>query len=65
MSFRRRLSQEVGQIAWAKHDTRFYYSGMAQAMILDRLMPGWKSGAFAQDVWLEDLVAEGVRGPGP
>jgi len=60
--FRRRLSQEVGQIAWAKDDTRFYYSGMAQAMILDRLMPGWKSRAFVQDVWLEDLVAEAVRG---
>jgi hypothetical protein len=62
---RRRLSREVGQIAWAKEDTRFYYSGMAQAMILDRLMPGWKSRAFAQDVWLEDLVAEAVRGPVP
>jgi len=61
--FRRRLSQEVGQIAWAKEDTRFYYSGMAQAMILDRLMPGWKCRAFVQDVWLEDLVAEAVRGP--
>ena len=63
--FRRRRSQEVGQIAWAKEDTRFYYSGMAQALILDRLMPGWKSRAFAQDVWLEDLVAEAVRGPVP
>ena len=62
---RRRLSREVGQIAWAKGDTRFYYSGMAQALVLDRLMPGWKNRAFAQDVWLEDLVAEGVRGPGP
>lgn len=63
--FRRRRSQEVGQIAWAKEDTRFYYSGMAQALILDRLMPGWKSRAFAPDVWLEDLVAEAVRGPVP
>jgi len=62
---RRRLSREVGQIAWAKGDTRFYYSGMAQALILDRLMPGWKNRAFAQDVRLEDLVAEAVRGPGP
>jgi hypothetical protein len=63
--FRRRLSREVGQIAWAKDDTRFYYSGMAQAMILDRLTPGWKSRAFVQGVWLEDLVAEAVRGPVP
>jgi hypothetical protein len=38
---------------------------MAQALILDRLMPGWKSRAFAPDVWLEDLVAEAVRGPVP
>jgi hypothetical protein len=63
--FRRRYSREVGQIAWAKGDTRFYYSGMAQALILDRLMPGWKHRAFAQDVWLEDLVAEAVRGAVP
>jgi hypothetical protein len=63
--FRRRLSREVGQIAWAKEDTRFYYSGMAQAMILDRLMPGWKSRALAREVWLEDLVAEAVRPPAP
>ncbi len=63
--FQGRLSREVGQIAWAKEDTRFYYSGMAQAMILDRLMPGWKSRAFVQDVWLEDLVAEAVRVPVP
>ena len=63
--FRRRRSQEVGQIAWAREDTRFYYSGMAQAMVLDRLMPGWKSRAFVQDVWLEDLLAEAVREPEP
>jgi hypothetical protein len=62
--FGRRWSQEVAQMAWAKGDGRFYYSGFAQAVILDRLMPGWKSRALADGVWLEDLVTEAVRSPG-
>lgn len=41
-------------------DGRFYYSGRAQAVILDRLLPGWQARAFDQDVWLEDLLPEAV-----
>ena len=41
-------------------DVRFYYSGMAQAFLLDRLMPGWKDRALSDDVWLEDLLADAV-----
>ncbi|MBN1372582.1 MAG: hypothetical protein JW987_11645 [Anaerolineaceae bacterium] len=42
-------------------DTRFYYTGMAQGELLDRLMPDWKSRLFAEGVWLEDLLAEVLR----
>jgi hypothetical protein len=37
-------------------ETRFYYSGWAQAVLLDRLAPGWKAGAMEAGVWLEGLV---------
>jgi hypothetical protein len=63
-SFPRRWSQEIAQMkrqAGREGETRFYYTGMAQAMLLDRLLPGWKSRAFSQDVWLEALLAEAVE----
>ncbi len=37
-------------------ETRFYYSGLAQAMLLDRLLPGWKEEAFKPGVTLETLL---------
>ncbi|MFO7624532.1 MAG: hypothetical protein R6V73_09280 [Anaerolineales bacterium] len=37
-------------------DGRFYYSGMAQAMLLDELLPGWKEQALREGVFLEDLL---------
>ncbi len=43
-------------------DTRFYYTGMAQARLLDRLLPGWKDRVMGPGVWLEDLLAEAVGG---
>ena len=41
-------------------DGRFYYSGYAQAVLLDQIDPSWKARAFAPDVFLEDLLAEAV-----
>jgi hypothetical protein len=38
-----------------------YYTGMAQALLLDRLSPGWKDRAFEQGVWVEDLLRQAVR----
>jgi hypothetical protein len=38
-----------------KGDGRFYYTGMAQAFLLDRLMPSWKLQAFEENIWLNDL----------
>lgn len=50
----RRMADDVG-------DGRFYYSGMAQAVLLDRLAPGWKERLFDDGVWLEDLLAQAVQ----
>jgi hypothetical protein len=38
-------------------ETRFYYTGWAQAVLLDRLAPGWKAQALGAEVWLDALVA--------
>lgn len=42
-------------------DGRFYYSGMAQAFLLDELMPDWKGKIMSGGVWLETLLAEAVQ----
>lgn len=63
-TFDRRWSQEIDQMkrmAGDEGDGRFYYSGMAQAVLLDRLMPGWKSEALDDGVFLEDLLAQSVQ----
>lgn len=39
-------------------ETMFYYSGWAQAELLDRLYPDWKSRAFEPGTYLDDLLAE-------
>lgn len=54
---------QIGRMAGDEGDGRFYYSGMAQAVLLDRLMPGWKARAFDEGVWLEDLLAETLDNP--
>jgi hypothetical protein len=56
-----RWSLEIGQMkrqADQEGDTRFYYTGMAQAALLDRLAPGWKEQAMEEGAWLEDLLAQ-------
>jgi hypothetical protein len=45
-------------------EVRFYYTGMAQAVLLDRLAPGWNSNLFESCVWLEDLLAEALSTAG-
>jgi hypothetical protein len=37
-------------------EPRFYYTGMAQAMLLDRLQPGWQDHVLSDDVWLDMLL---------
>jgi hypothetical protein len=41
-------------------DTRFYYTGMVQAFLLDRLMPDWKNYIMEENVWLDDLLLEAI-----
>lgn len=61
--FPARWSQELITMKNAdRGDVRFYYSGMAQAMLLDRFAPGWKDGAFAEAVWLESLLESSLSG---
>jgi hypothetical protein len=67
-TFDRRWSQEIdqmGRMADDEGDGRFYYSGMAQAVLLDRLMPAWKNQALAEGVFLEDLLATALPGLPP
>lgn len=62
--FPRRWQNELNTLprrAGDPGDGRFYYTGMAQAFLLDRLAPGWKTRAFEDGVWLDDLLAEAVE----
>ena len=56
-------TQQFGELRRA-HDhegeIRYYYTGMAQAALLDRLLPTWKERALDDDIWLEDLVLAAV-----
>lgn len=60
--FQRRWSNELTTLTRqaSADENRFYYSGMAQAFLLDRLMPGWKHRAMQENVWLEDLLVEAL-----
>ena len=51
---------EVRRMTSRSGETRFYYSGMAQAVLLDRFAPGWKAQAWTPGIWLEDLLAEAI-----
>jgi hypothetical protein len=58
-NFTNHWRQEIAQMkrmASDDGDGRFYYSGMAQAFILDQLLPGWKEQALDDGVYLEDLL---------
>lgn len=62
-TFERHRSQQVDQLARMasnEGDGRFYYSGMAQAFLLDRLAPGWKARIMQDGVFLEELLREAV-----
>jgi hypothetical protein len=62
-TFRSHWSQEMRSAreqAEREGDTRFYYSGMLQAYLLDRLMPDWKDRIFEEGVYLEDLLREAL-----
>jgi hypothetical protein len=58
-TFEQRWKQEVAQMkrmAGDRGDGRFYYTGFAQAALLDRLIPGWEESFFEQGIFLEELL---------
>jgi hypothetical protein len=58
-----RWNREIDQIrrmADDEGDGRFYYSGMVQAVLLDRFDPGWKVQILDDGVWLDDLLSVAV-----
>ncbi len=65
-SYRNQQAYWSEQLSEAKNpniqgDTRFYYSGNAQAVLLDRLMPGWKTRAVPGGEFLDALLKEAVK----
>lgn len=63
-TFDRRWAQEIdqmGRMAKDEGDGRFYYSGMAQAALLDRLLPDWKTLAMDEGVFLGDLLQRAIQ----
>ncbi len=62
----RYLSQQLDEArrtAGREGEVRFYYSGMAQGLLLDRFLPGWKQLIFEQGVALEDLLRRACSEP--
>ncbi|MFZ5807957.1 MAG: hypothetical protein ACOY16_01630 [Chloroflexota bacterium] len=53
--------EQQGEWLENEDDGRFCCSGMAQAYLLDRLLPGWKERTFDDDVWLKTLQAEALK----
>lgn len=54
----RRLKSSLGS---TDGDYRFYLSGMAEAMILDKLSKDWKENISYSGVYLEDKLREAVK----
>ncbi len=52
-----RLERQLGT---QEGDLRFYLSGLAQARLLDRFSPSWKSAVPLDKVYLEDLLRAAV-----
>jgi len=52
------LAKHAGRIARSR--TTFYQLGLGKGLLLDRLMPDWKSRYFASGIWLDDLLTEAL-----
>jgi hypothetical protein len=54
--------RELGQLrrSAGQGGTRFYYSGMALAFLLDRFLPGWKGRAMEPGVFFDGLLEEAL-----
>lgn len=58
--FNQRWSQEMIQLRYqtTSGESQFYMTGMAQAFLLDDLMPDWKDKYWEDGVFLEDLLLQ-------
>ena len=52
---------EVKRMTWHASEIRFYYTGAAQAVVLDQLVPEWKTRIMREDITLEDLLRVAVQ----
>jgi hypothetical protein len=52
---------EATNVQGISGDTRFYYSGNAIAVLLDRLMPAWKDRALPGGEYLDDLLRQSLN----
>ena len=57
-----RWSQELFQLRHplSSGEPRIYMTGLAQAFLLDDLMPGWKEHYWKEGVFLEDLLRQAI-----
>jgi hypothetical protein len=57
------FSYRIKKLGGLQGDLRFYLSGAAQAMVLDKVYPGWKKHVFGRkNTGLEDLLQSALEG---
>ena len=54
--WQRELQQRLKKLGTIDRDNRFYGSGVAQAILLDRLNPDWKKSIMNEGIYQEDLL---------
>lgn len=57
--FQRQID-EVLRTVKRRGESRFYYVGMLQAMVLDQVLPQWKTTAFDTGVYQENMLKQAV-----
>jgi hypothetical protein len=59
-----RWSQEIIQLRYqtSSGENQLYMTGMAQAFLLNDIMPGWKEKYWDEGIFLEDLLREAITG---
>ncbi len=57
------LKLEISNTQTGSEDSRLYYTGMGQALLLDRLMPDWKERVFQEGITLEGLLDDAISQP--
>jgi peroxiredoxin len=55
------LAKHAGRAARSR--TAFYHLGLGKGLLLDLLMPDWKTRYFAPGVWIDDLLMQALGQP--